>query len=80
MSKKSIVFKAVHKSKTFWQLDGESVLNAQLEPPRPKAGETANVRITHSNVYGPLTDADFYVRVGDPLEPTDQDDLSAHDD
>jgi len=77
MSKKNKTWKAVKKSDVHWQLDGESVLRAELEASRPKAGEKAVVRLTHSNVYGPLTAADFYVRIGDPLHPTGQGDLDS---
>ena len=35
------------------------------------------VRLTHSNAYGPFDQLDFFVRVGDPDNPTDQDDLDS---
>ena len=77
MSKKSKTWKAIKESDLDWQLDGESVLRAAIEPSRPKAKEVATVRITHSNTYGPLTGADLYLRVGNPARPTAQDDLDS---
>src|SRR6185312_9579903 len=35
------------------------------------------VRLTHANSYGPLDDAEIFVRIGDPAKPTDQDDLDS---
>src|SRR5262245_4800468 len=72
--------KAVRDSETFWQLDGESELYAAVIPDPPQAGRAATVRLTHSNSYGPMDEADFFVRVGDPDEPTEQTDLDSHDD
>ena len=77
MSKKTKTWKAVKKGDADWQLDGESMLRSELEPARPKASQKVIVRLTHSNVYGPLTEADFYVRIGDPDAPTDQEDLNS---
>ena len=77
MSKKNKTWKAVRKGDIHWQLDGESSLRAELEPARPKAGQKAVVRLTHSNGLGRLADADFYVRIGDPLKPTGQEDLDS---
>jgi hypothetical protein len=69
--------KAVRDSETFWQLDGESELYAVIIPDPPKAGVSATVRLTHSNSYGPFDGAEFFVRVGDPSKPTNQDDLDS---
>ncbi len=69
--------KAVRDSEANWQLDGESMLNAVVIPDPPKANAPATVRLTHSNVYVPFDDADFYVRVGDPANPTEQNDLNS---
>ena len=72
--------KVVRESETFWQLDGESMLHAVVIPDPPKPNTPATIRLTHSNVYGPFDDADFFVRVGDPAKPTGQGDLkSKHD-
>ena len=69
--------KAVRDSETFWQLDGESELYAVTIPHPPNAGVATTVRLTHSNSYGPFDDAEFFVRLGDPDKPTDQDDLDS---
>jgi len=69
--------KAVRDTETSWQLDGESMLHAVVMPDPPKPNAPATVRLTHSNVYGPFDDADLYVRVGDPANPTDQGDLDS---
>jgi hypothetical protein len=69
--------KVIRESETFWQLDGESMLNAIVIPDPPKPNTPATIRLTHSNVYGPFDDADFFVRVGDPANPTAQGDLNS---
>ena len=69
--------KVVRDSDVFWQLDGESDLYALTIPDPPKAGKAATVRLTHSNAYGPLDEAEIFVRVGDPENPTDPDDLDS---
>src|SRR3954469_1728457 len=72
--------KVIRDSETFWQLDGESELYAVTIPDQPKATAATTVRLTHSNSYGPFDEAEFFVRVGDPDEPTDQDDLDSESD
>lgn len=72
--------RVVRDSETFWQLDGESMLHAVVIPDPPKSIAPVTVRLTHSNVYGPFDDADFFVRVGDPANPTDQGDLNSKND
>ncbi|HSY17571.1 MAG TPA: hypothetical protein VK815_04515, partial [Candidatus Acidoferrales bacterium] len=72
--------KAIRTSPNNWQLDGESDLNAITLPDPPKPGAPTTVRLTHSNSYGPFDEADFFVRVGDPKNPTAQDDLDSHTD
>ena len=69
--------KAVRDSETFWQLEGESDLYAVTVPDPPKPGAATIVRLTHSNSYGPVDEAEFFVRVGDPDRPTEQDDLDS---
>src|SRR3989442_15996671 len=69
--------KVIRDSDTFWQLDGESDLYAVTIPTPPKSGAGTTVRLTHSNSYGPFDEAEFFVRVGDPDKPTDQDDLDS---
>jgi hypothetical protein len=69
--------KAVRDSETFWQLDGESDLYAATIPDPPKAGAATTVRLTHSNGYGPFDEAEFFVRLGDPDNPTGQEDLDS---
>lgn len=69
--------KVVRDSETFWQLEGESNLAAITIPSPPKAGVASTVRLTHSNSYGPFEGVEFFVRVGVPDKPTDQDDLDS---
>jgi hypothetical protein len=69
--------KVIRDSETFWQLEGESDLHAITIPDPPKAGVATTVRLTHSNSYGPFDSADFFVRVGDPNNPTGDDDLDS---
>lgn len=69
--------KVVRDSDVFWQLDGESDLYAMTFPDPPKAGKAATVRLTHSNSSGPVDDVEIFVRVGDPENPTDPDDLDS---
>jgi hypothetical protein len=69
--------KVIRDSETFWQLEGESDLYAVTIPDPPKAGVASTVRLTHSNSYGPFDGAEFFVRVGDPDKPTDDDDLDS---
>ena len=77
MSKKSNNKKVVRDSETFWQLDGESDLNAITIPDPPTPGGVTTIRITHSNSYGPFDGADFFIRLGDPDKPTEQNDLDS---
>src|SRR5436190_21402994 len=69
--------KAVRDSENFWQLEGESEIHAATIPDPPKAGKPTTVRLTHSNSYGPFENADLFVRLGDPENPTEQDDLDS---
>lgn len=48
---------------TSWELDGESVLTAEIEPQSPQAGKSCTLRLWHSNVYGPRTAVQFEIRV-----------------
>lgn len=72
--------KSVRDSDNFWQLDGESELQAALLPAQPVANAPVIVRLTHSNSYGPFDDADFFVRIGDPNQPTAPNDLNSRRD
>ena|SRR5579863_7838163 len=72
--------KVIRESDMCWQLDGESDLSAVTLPDPPKSGITTTVRLTHSNSYGPFDEAEFFVRVGDPDKPTDQNDLDSASD
>ena len=72
--------KVIRDSDTFWQLDGESELNAAVIPDPPQAGRATTVRLTHSNSYGPMDEADLFVRIGDPDASTDPEDIASHDD
>jgi hypothetical protein len=69
--------KAVRDSEAFWELPGESELRAATMPEEPQANKQATVRLTHANPYGPFDEAKFFVRVGDPEKPTDQDNPDA---
>jgi hypothetical protein len=69
--------KAIRDSETFWQLEGESDLYAITIPDPPSSGVSTTVRLTHSNSYGPFDEIDFFVRIGDPTKPTNQDDLDS---
>jgi hypothetical protein len=64
--------KAVRESESFWELPGESELRAATTPDPPQAKKQATVRLTHANSYGPFEEAKFFVRIGDPENPTDQ--------
>ena len=69
--------KAIRDAESTWQLEGESDLAAITIPDPPKSGEMTTVRLTHSNSYGPFDEVDFFVRVGNPDEPTDESDLDS---
>ena len=77
MSKKKQTWKAIEKSKVFWQLRGESELHGALLPGRPRANELTVARLTHTNTYGPLTDIEFFVRIGKPDVRTPANDLDS---
>jgi hypothetical protein len=72
--------KAVNDTENTWQLEGESDLAAETIPYPPKSGVATIVRLTHSNSYGPFDEAEFFVRIGDPNEPTDPEDLDSASD
>src|SRR5262245_11827402 len=72
--------KVIRESETFWELEAESELEAVTIPEPPKAGVATTVRLTHSNPYGPFDDVDLFVRIGDPENPTEQDDLDSASD
>jgi hypothetical protein len=69
--------KVIRESETFWQLEGESMLNAITVPDPPKPRAATLVRLTHSNSVAPFDGLDFFVRIGDPAKPTEQDDLES---
>src|SRR5262249_3363937 len=62
--------KAVRKGKVSWQLDGESVLDVDTVPWPPTSKAPTIIRLTHSNVDGPVDEADFFIRVGDLDQPS----------
>ena len=70
-------WKAVRDTETFWQLEGESDLHVATIPDPPKPGALTVIRLTHSNSYGPFDDAQLFVRLGDPKNPTMQGDLDS---
>jgi len=65
------------KTKWSWEIGGESVLFGQTIPDRPVQGQETVVRITHSNVYGPIDHVTLFVRIGDPNQPTEFADLDS---
>jgi hypothetical protein len=69
--------KSNRKPKNVWQLDGESDLRAVTIPDPPKAGAKTTIKLTLSNSYSPQEDLKFFVRIGNPRKPTDQDDLDS---
>jgi hypothetical protein len=72
--------KAIRESDLFWELPGESELRAATIPDPPQPKNQATVRLTHANSYGPFDDAKFFVRIGNPENPTDEaDGISATD-
>jgi hypothetical protein len=72
--------KAIRDSETFWQLEGEADLYAVTIPDPPRPGDATIVRLTHSNSYGPMEDAAFFVRLGNPDQPTDEFDFNSRHD
>lgn len=69
--------KVIRDSENWWQLEGESNLDAITIPEQPRSGVATTIRLTHSNSSGPFDVLNFFVRVGDPAKPTDQDDLDS---
>ena len=72
--------KVVRDSDVFWQLEGDSDLYAMTIPDPPKAGKATTVRLTHSNSSGPVDEVEIFVRLGDPENPTEPDDLDSASD
>jgi hypothetical protein len=70
-------WQAVRDSGVVWELGGESDLRAVTLPHPPTANRNTTIRLTHSNTYGPVDDAEFFVRTGDMLRPTGADDLDS---
>jgi hypothetical protein len=64
-------------TKLSWELGCESTIFCESIPNPPQSGEETLVKITHSNVYGPIDDVEFYLRVGNPDKPTGFDDLDS---
>lgn len=46
-----------------WELDGESVVNAEVRPDPPRAGEPCTISLRHCNLYGPRPDVRFELLV-----------------
>src|SRR5262245_34392627 len=69
---KSAAPKAVRESDLCWELPGDSDLRAVVTPDPPQAKMQATVRLTLANSYGPFDEVKFFVRIGDPENPTDQ--------
>lgn len=70
---KRVSFKSEHS----WELGGESVLFCEAIPNPPQSVGVTLIRITHSNIYFPIDDVEFFIRVGDPRSPTAFDDLDS---
>ena len=66
-----------YKSEHIWELGSESVLFCEAIPNPPQSGGVTLVRITHSNLYFPIDDVEFLIRVGDPRSPTAFNDLDS---
>lgn len=62
-----------------YQLTGESVLHATTIPERPNSKSPTTIRISHTNSYGWI-DADIFVRLGDPKNPTSVQNFNAASD
>jgi hypothetical protein len=71
---KSLKPKAVRESELFWELPGESELRAAMTPDPPQANKQATVRLIHANSYGPFEEVKFFIRIGDPENPTEDPD------
>jgi ankyrin repeat protein len=69
--------RAIRKSKWTWELAGESVLLAETDPKKPKQEKPVIVRLTYSNVYGPVDGVQLFVHIGNPDKPTAFDDLDS---
>ncbi|HZZ28185.1 MAG TPA: hypothetical protein VFE46_09290 [Pirellulales bacterium] len=80
MSPNAATHKMVSDSPNFWELPAESEIQGITIPEQPTAAGPTTVRITHSNSYGPFDEAEIFVRIGDPNNPTDQDDVQSHAD
>lgn len=61
--------KAIGRSPHTWETVGESMLAAALVTDEDRSV----VRLTYSNLYGPVDGVDLKVRLGDPAEPTPED-------
>jgi hypothetical protein len=70
--------KVVRDTEDYWELAGESLLVCELIPNPPIANSDTVIRMTHSNLYGSCDDVELYVRIGDPKNPTQFDDLNSH--
>jgi hypothetical protein len=77
MSNETNKRKAIRDSENFWQLDGESILNAMTIPDPPKPNLPATIRLTLSNSYGPFDEVEFFIRLGNPGKPTAPKDLDS---
>lgn len=63
-----------------WYLEGESTLAAITVPEKPAPSTNSLVRMSHVNIYGPVEFIEFYVRMGDPQNPTADDAINVHSD
>src|SRR5262249_37835488 len=72
-------WKRVEGSKVYYQLTGESVVQAVLIPDPPSTKKPATVRVTHQNSLGRV-DSDVFVRLGNPKAPLEWDDFDSASD
>jgi hypothetical protein len=61
-------WKRVEESKIYYQLTGESVVQAVSIPEPPNSKTSTVIRVTHQNSIGRV-DSDVFVRLGNPKAP-----------
>ena len=64
-------------SELTWELGGESVIFCEATPNPPQSDVETLLKITHANIYGPIDDVEFYLRIGNPDNPTEFDDVDS---
>src|SRR5436190_1787634 len=69
-------WKRVEEAKVYYQLTGESDVQAVSIPDPPASAKIATVRVTHQNALGRV-DSDVFVRLGNPKAPLEWDDFNS---